>query len=133
MTNLARFNTVERSNKGVEVRIKDPKTGAGTDAYITILGMDGDTYQQFKDERARDMADRAAAGRATALTAEERRELTALTLARCTIGWRGLEEEEGDKPLEYSDKAAIRLYLNYPAIRDQVNEEIANRANFVKS
>ncbi len=131
MTKLSKFNTVERANAGVEIELKDIVTGAGSGAFITIFGIDGDAYAQAKDERARDMLMRSAAGQTTALSREERAVITAQTLARCTKGWRNLEDENG--ALLFSYNAAVDLYMGYPAIADQVNEEIARRANFVKS
>lgn len=133
MANLSKFNTVERANSGVEIQLKDLTTGAGSGAYITIYGMDGEQYAKAKEERARDLLARTTAGLTTTLTPEERAQLTAVTLARCTKDWRGLEGEEDGESIKFSYPAAIDLYLRYPAIQDQVNEEVARRANFVKS
>jgi hypothetical protein len=133
MTNLSKFNTVERANAGVEVELKNLATGGGSGAYITLFGMDSERYAEAKEERARDLLARAAAGLTTTFTREERATFTANTLARCTKGWRGLESEGDGKPLQFSVEEAVELYLRYPAIADQVNEEIARRANFLKS
>jgi hypothetical protein len=133
MTSLAKFNTTERANDGVEIELKDLVTGLGSGAYITIFGMDGEQYAEAKEERARDMLARSAAGQTTALSREERVIITSQTLARCTKGWRNLDSEEDGKPIVFSYAAAVDLYKRYPAIADQVNEEIARRANFVKA
>lgn len=133
MANLSKFNTVDRANAGVEIELKDLTTGGKSGAFITIYGMDGEQYAEAKEERARDMLARTSAGVTTTLTKEERAMFTATTLARCTKGWRGIESEEDGKPIPFSLDAAIQLYLRYPAIQDQINEEVARRANFVKS
>jgi hypothetical protein len=133
--NLSKFNTTVLANKGVEVELKDLKTGAGAGAYITILGTDSETYQALKEERAREAAARIESGKGNDLSRDELLRLTVETLARCTTGWRNLdaEEEDGGGALVFSHEAAVKLYTKYPAIRDQINREIADRANFVRA
>ena len=133
--NLAKFNTTTLANKGVEVELKDLRTGQGAGCYITILGTDSETYQALKEERAREAAARIESGKGNDLSRDELLKLTCETLARCTIGWRLLdaEEEDGGGPLAFSPEAAVKLYAKYPAIRDQINREIADRGNFARA
>jgi hypothetical protein len=132
MARLDQFDTVTRSNAGVEMELKDLRTGRGSGAFITLLGKDSAEFRAILDERSRAYADRGAAGLPLELDADEREQASREMLARCTKGWRGLERADGTE-LVYSHSAAIDLYATYPAIREQVNVFIADRANFVRA
>lgn len=126
---LENFDTVTRANEGAPCALKDVRTGKPTDAVITVRGMDSDDFQRLKADRARDMAARRESGNYAELTQEERDELAVDTLARMTVGWTGLSH--GGQPLVFSVAAARDLYRRFPAIREQVNVFIADRANFL--
>jgi hypothetical protein len=124
MANLKQFDTKTNANAGVEIELKFIGSGAPSGAFIRVLGTDSDAFRDMQLERAREALDREAKGLPD-LTPEERDERGIKTLARCTLGWRGLDGIE-----DFSIKAAENLYREYPAIREQVNIAIANRANF---
>lgn len=130
-TSLKAFDTVTRANAGVEMELKDLRTGKGSGAFITLLGMDSEMFREIREERSRAMADRAAAGESVQISDAERTDLLCDTLARCTLGWRELDGEDGQPMPPYSYSVANSLYKKYPAIREQVNVFIAERANFV--
>ena len=122
---LSEFDTKTLSNKGVDVELKSLRDNSKTGAFITVLGTDSDAFKDIQIERAREALDRETRG-LPQLTAEERDEQGIKTLARCTVGWNGI-----DGLGEFSQAAAIELYRNYPAIREQVNVAIADRRNFL--
>lgn len=126
---LSNFDTVTRANQGAQCTLKDIRTGKPTDATITLRGMDSEDFQRLKADRARDMAARRESGNYTDLTQEEKDDIAIDTLARMTVGWDGLKHEGA--PLPFSLSAARDLYRHYPAIREQVNVFIADRANFL--
>jgi hypothetical protein len=125
MASLKQFDTKTGANAGVEVELKFIGSGAPSGAFIRVLGTDSDVFRDMQIERAREALDREAKG-LPEWTAEERDERSVQTLARCTLGWRGLDGID-----DFSIKAAEALYRDYPAIREQVNIAIANRANFL--
>lgn len=125
------FDTRTLSEEGVEMELKALKTGRGSGAYIKLLGMDSERFMSIVDERAREITERASRSITTDYTPTERMERTADLCARCTIGWRGLAK--GGVDITHSVQAARQLYLDYPAIRDQVNEFIGERSNFIKA
>lgn len=127
MTALAKFDTKTKADKGVEIELKDLRTGKPAGAFITIYGQDSDRFQEVKTEQARELADSMNGVRPSSKMIND---MTCRTLAACTISWRELEGPDG-KPLEFSQRAAEELYRDYPAIRDQINEAVADRANFV--
>lgn len=130
MITLDAFNTKTRANAGVEVELRLLANGAPSGVFIKIMGTDSEVFREIQEERERAAAERIASGQSANLTRDERTKLTCEALARCTVGWRNLMQSDGS-PLEFSHNAAFQLYLDYPAIRDQINEEMAKRANFV--
>lgn len=126
--NLKRFDTKTKANAGTEMELVFIGSGEKSGAFITVLGTDSDEWRLIKDERARLISDRAMAGDMTDLTADEKDGLICDALARCTKGWRGLETDAG--PIEFSQVAAKKLYLDMPAIREQVNAFVGKRENF---
>lgn len=126
---LNSFDTVTRANEGAQCVLKDIRTGRPTDAVITLRGMDSEDFQRLKADRARDMAARRESGNYADLTQEEKDELAIDTLARLTLGWAGLSSD--GVPLAFSTAAAKDLYRRFPAVREQVNVFIADRANFL--
>ncbi len=50
-------------------------------------------------------------------------------LVACTLGWEGLGDKEG--PLAFTPENARRLYIDYPVIREQVDNFVGNRGNFL--
>lgn len=122
---LAEFDTVTRANDGVEIELRRLTDGSPSGAFIKVYGIDSDVFRAIQTERAQDALAREAK-RAPALTPAEVEERAIRTLARCTIGWRGIEGIP-----EFSVEAAADLYRKYPAIREQINVAIADRANFL--
>lgn len=126
---LDQFDTKTRANKGVEMELNDIRTGKPAGAFITLLGKDSDEFRAVKDERSRMIAERVSTGDRTEFTLEEGDVMACEMLARCTVAWRELENKDGQ--IAFSTEAAKALYLQYPAIREQANVFIADRANFV--
>jgi hypothetical protein len=124
---ISKFDTAEKSREGVWIVLTDLSTGKKSDARIKILGMDSEAFDEAKTDQAREMADHVEAG--NKVTPAFRRECTCRLLAACTVGWDGLTD--GGAPLEFSRKAAFDLYMRMPAIREEVNREMGDRANFV--
>lgn len=123
---LSEFDTVTKANEGVEIELRRLSDGAPSGAFIKVYGLDSDVFRRIQTERAQDAIAREAK-RLPALTPAEIEERAILTLARCTIGWRGIE----GLPSSFSVEVAADLYRMYPAIREQINIAIADRANFL--
>ena len=125
MATLKQFDTRTGANAGVDVELRFIGSGAPSGAFIRVLGTDSDVFRAMQLERARESLDRETKGLPD-WTAEERDERGVQSLAACTVGWRGLDDIG-----EFTLKAAADLYRKYPAIREQINVAIADRANFL--
>lgn len=121
------FETVKRSEAGVEIELLNLKTHKGSGAFITVCGMDSDVFRAAKVDRARVIAKKTEAGEE--VTAADIEEMQIELLARCTKGWRNIAR--AGELLEFSLDAARKLYRDFPAIREQINQAIGDRGNFV--
>lgn len=121
---LSRFDSVTRAEKGVEMELLDPITRQKTGAAITLLGADSASYKAKSkeiEERNR-MKGRSISLEETTANAIE-------ILAACTVGWRGLETEDG-KEFPFSQANARLLYTQYPELYDRAGVFAMTRTNF---
>ena len=127
---LSSFDTKTKANGGAEVELKNVATGGGSGVYFTILGTDGDRYRELQAERSRGILDKVKKRGTDAIPSNEEIDRSACEmLAKCTVGWRGLEDDSGPVPFSY--EAAFDIYMKYPRIRDQINVAMADPANFL--
>jgi hypothetical protein len=126
---LSTLDTRKGSDSGFELQLLHPTTREPLDAFITVLGKDGDAYQQKSAEIKRRRLGRLARGVESAaavdLAEAEAREL----LAACTNGWKGIARD--GQEIAFSESAAVRLYADFEWIYEQVDAAIHNRANFL--
>lgn len=133
------------SNITAELDILSPE-GEKTGAKLILLHMDSMQFQRKSREiRALYMpkleklkikgsgvdANVEMDGKLAAEMAQIQEESSAKLLAVVTVGWKGLKF--GGKEYEFSADNAIKLYNEYPWIKDQVDQFIADRKNFFKS
>lgn len=108
---ISKLDVVKLSNDGYRCVIKNPKTGEDTDLVVIIKGVFADGFREDA-ERADDV------------------DKNAEFLSKYTVGWENLEEH--GKPVEFSLKAAERIYATYPVIRGQVISAAMDIRNFIK-
>lgn len=126
---LDNFDSRKRADEGFELQLIDPTTSQPGQEFITVLGRDSQVWQDESDDFQRGVGKAMAkSGKITPLSPEERRAATLSILAACTVKWRG--EKLGKIP--FSKEAARALYTQYPAIYEQVDAAIADRANFLQ-
>lgn len=127
---LKRFDTRTRSESGIEVELLDLRTLKKSGVFIKVHGRDSQIYRDANTEMNRQIAEiLEARGK---VTDEEKEEMACEMLAACTIEWRGLESGGVEYVFDGPSKAK-QLYRDYPAIREQVDRTIGNRANFINA
>ena len=125
---LSRFNTRKGAEQGYDLTLVD-LNGARTDIVITLLGADSKTYQdKLREHQRRRLSMISRTRRLTQSPEELDSEALELTVA-ATTGWIGMEMNGAEFP--YSEENARSLYSDYPAIREQVDVAINERANFL--
>jgi len=128
---LSKFNTTKRSNSGVELELSLLDSVEKSGVFITLMGRDGKVFRSIREDRSRAMSERVQAGKGD-YTPDEQDEMVCDTLSRLTLGWRNIQDEDGSD-LPFTKEKAYQIYLEHPAIREQANQFIANRGNFVLS
>ena len=125
------FDTKAKSESGVDIELRDLRTGKGSGVFITVIGTDSDRFAELSAECARRISQILADTGQQELNRDQMNKMSIELLAGCTLGWRGLEAN--GEPMAFSTDAARWLYTDYPAIREQINVAIADRKNFLSA
>jgi len=116
------------ADKGAEMQVRHPVTGEAMDASIVLLGSDSKTFRDIVRDRARDAMNQR---KRKNVSLEEAEEQALSTLVRCTVSWKGVQEK--GESLKCTPENVEHMYKGYPWLREQVDEFIGDRANFLKS
>lgn len=127
---LSELNTVESSNEGAVLEPIHPATGEKIGISITLAGADSERYTKAQrkntDKRLKNMQKQQRNKMTSAEIEEENLEL----LAECTLSWENVIYQ-GD-PLDCTKANAKMLYQALPWLKEQIDEFIGDRANFIK-
>lgn len=138
MPNLEDFDTTQLSEEGVDMELLDPngdpifqdeeKTKPVT---IRVLGRDSEQFMRTQRRQIERRLQRQRGQRMRQIPIEELVEEQSELLAAVTVNWSGIEEKSASVP--FNPANVRRIYKNYPWIREQVDNFIGDRANFMKS
>ena len=95
---------------------------------ISLLGVDSDVFRAGERKLANR---RLKQGQKAKVTAEGVEAQAIGLLADCTVGWSGIEFEGA--VLSFTRENAVMLYTRLRWLREQVDEFIGDRANFLKA
>jgi hypothetical protein len=135
---LQKLNSVDACEKGAVLSIVDPRdeeTILTDDATkepitITVIGRDSKLYQEQQHKAVdKRINRRIAKGKKEKLSSAELEDDTLETLVKCTRAWSHIAY--GGKELECTPENVRMIYTNVPWLREQVNEFIGDRANFL--
>lgn len=131
---LAQVDTASTANAGQKLELRGPdgaplyKADGVTPVTLTLLGKDSDAFIKARNATAnRYLKQR---GKAQ-VTAEGSDADQIAILVRCTVGWDGIGIDEDETP--FTPENAARLYNRFRFIREQADEFIDDRANFLKA
>lgn len=143
---LTSLNTASTANAGVVMPVLHPTDrvplfyGEGDNrkpVTITLLGRDSEQF--IRAERASRKQVREALVRRQPYSPADEDRAADQALAACTVAWDGipagwLDGSTDETPVEHSAASALKLYGNSGVrwLRDQVDEFIGERANFLK-
>jgi hypothetical protein len=134
------IDTKTLSESGVDVVIKklnsnEPlKAANGEIVSIKVLGPDSGKYRSLSRTQIRKRLAKRAAGNTefTDADMDETDHDAMEILAGCTVGWNGILDKAG-KPIPCTPENALKLFENYPVVREQVDLFISERANFLQA
>ena len=124
---LTQFDVVSPANEGVWMNLEHPVTGEPLEVKIKLAGVDSDYY---KKELRRQQNKRFKKG-FRKMNAEELESETIELLVACTLDWEGVELE--GQTLECNPENVRKIYKQFPWIKEQVDNFINDRANFLKN
>lgn len=141
MANLNQLNVVEKANEGTILKLKNPfndevLTDEGEkcadkknikDFYLRLLGSDSDVYRGAIKRRFENSQGKS---KTKKIDLDDAQKKAAELLARCTTECYMIED---DKPVECTQSEMVRLYLKYPWLREQAEEQIADRTALMTS
>ena len=131
---LTKLDVVSLANEGSRLELIHPTTGEpltdeGKPAkpyFIQLLGSDSDAYRNVLKRRA----EKTVTNKNKKVDIEKSLRDGASLLAKCTIDCYMIEN---GKQVQCQRDELIRLYLGYPWIREQVEQFMVDRSNFIKS
>lgn len=136
---LKELDTVTAANAGLEISLRHPATQEPIGMHITVMGRDSDAFREMQAQQNRGRLDRAVrAGSLKKGMLREQVDRDAIRLlAACTRSWRQDGVEGGTLTVdgvevECTAAAAEDLYTKYPWVREQVDEAVMDRANFLQ-
>lgn len=132
MTQDTKFDLADLSPAAdtVEVEVFDPRTRRGTGIFITVASKDSDRYKKKLREQINRRFKQMGRRIAVQMTAEENEAEALELLVVVTTAWRGVVYKGTE--LELSEANARMLYENVPVIREQVEDAINDRGNFMR-
>lgn len=127
---LSALDTSKAAEEGFTLQLVHPD-GTLLPGKIKVQGVDSDAYQQAfraQQRRAMDRLNRSGKFKATPEQLEaERIEI----LVRVTIGWEAIALN--GEALPFNADNAKMIYTRYPLIREQVDQAVNDRGNFLPS
>lgn len=127
---LKKLDTVSAANAGAVMQVTHPGTGDDIKGMtITLMGMDSDVYRKEIKKRAEKSLN--SRNKREKVDLDEAEKKGAELLAKLTLSWTGFEE--GKDKLECTPANAQRIFLEYRWLRDQAEQFISERANFLKA
>lgn len=124
---LAQLDLTAKSNDGEWLELEHPVTGEPLGIKIKLAGVDSDIYKK----QLRKLQDRRLRKGLRTITAEEFEEEQLQLLVACTLDWKGMIYE--GKELEPTKENIRMIYEKFGWIREQVDNFIGDRRNFLKS
>jgi hypothetical protein len=147
---LGSRSTKKLAEAGVEIQLLDPANDLPMDEMITVLGSDSEACKKIQQRQTNHRLEVQAqkGNRKKPTTSAEAMEAEGLDLlVECTKSWRTLLKDEkgkvvGSRPeielaegewLEFTPENVRRLYEELPWIKEQIDQAIGDRSNFLQN
>ena len=127
MTDLSVFEESQNlAEQGQWMEVETP-SGEGTDIHLKLAGADSSYHQKQVQNQQRKMLKKKKFNK----TPEEIENDNIELLTACTLDWQNVLYKE--ETLECTKQNVRWLYKTFPSIREQVDEFIGDRSNFLHS
>ena len=126
---LTSLDTSEAAETGAVLDVLHPTENTPLGIKITLAGADSDVYRKMVNKSVNKRVQRMKPGQSLPFTAEEQEESGLNLLAACTLAWEGVVVE--GETLPCNTENAKMVYRRFPWIKEQVDQFIGDRANFL--
>jgi hypothetical protein len=124
---LSNLDVVASASKGAVLEVLHPTLYTKLGIKITLVGADSDRFKNYR----RDIQNkRLQETSAMALNLDELEDQNLTLLATCTIGWDTMPVDGVDLPFTIDN--AKKVYKRFPWLKEQVDNFIGTRANFIR-
>ena len=123
------FDLSRQADQGCTIELRHPASGQPLGIFIDILGADSTEYVERAQLMQRARMAKMQQSRRFMPTPEELDAEALELVVTATRGWRNVQEN--GEPLPFSAEAARRLYSRHRWVREQVDAEVNDRANFL--
>jgi len=124
------ISALKVSNEPMKMSVRHPTTDEEMGIVIMLMGSDYEEYQEKVYELRQDAVKSAPNKELDKLSRQKTKGFLLGILSLHITGWEKIEID--GKPFKYSKDNAIHLMTEWPWMRDQVEEFVDNRANFIK-
>lgn len=120
-----------KAETGAVLQVKNPATEEPLEGVtLTLLGTDSAKYRAIQRRKTQSALDRMSKGRRSLRLKAEETEAEALAdLVELTVAWTGITE--AGVPVPFGKEAVERYYAELPWLREQAQEFVNDRANFL--
>ena len=109
--------------------VRHPVTNENTDIEIFLVGLDSPVAAAEVQRKTQERLNRGLSRGRVRVSVEELEHDQIALLVKCTKGWQNVELN--GQPLSHSDANAATIYREYRWLREQVDEFLSERANFL--
>src|SRR5512135_3668091 len=127
---LKNLDTSEAAETGAVLEVLHPTENTPLGIRITLAGADSDIYRKFMYKATNKRVQRLKPGQGVPFTAEEQEENGLDLLATCTLAWEGVVVDGEEIPCNKEN--AKELYRRFPWLKEQVDQFVGDRANFLR-
>lgn len=122
---LSIYDTTKTSADGVWMELENPKDSEPLGVHFKLLGSDSEEY----NKQVRKNNDKRIKKGMKNLKSETLEAEGLELLVACTVDWQDVMDE--GEELECTKENVRKVYKKYPWIKDQVDEFVGDRSNFL--
>lgn len=124
------LSAFEVDDQPFPVEVVHPVSGKPIGLVIQVVGTDSAAYQNIQRKLQNRRLQKWQRNRSTKMSAEQLEEEQLELLCSCIHSWTGMVVD--GKEVEFSPDAAREILVRFPFVREQIDEAIGDRANFLK-
>ncbi|WP_418856826.1 hypothetical protein [Sutterella wadsworthensis] len=127
---FASRDVAAKAEEGAELEVLDPVTGEAVGVYITLAGADSAVHRKAVANISKRRFNNQKGFRNRGFDPEKMEAESIEILAACTLSWKGVTVE--GVPLPCSRDTAIKMYTRFPWLREQAEQFIGDRSEYLQ-